>query len=250
MKVLNNLSRSLAIAGLLAMTLAGCGKETPQALIDSAKAFSAKGDYKAAAIQLRNVLQKQPENAEARYLLGQALNEEMDYVTAEKELRKALEYGYTRDGVYPALARAMLGQGNGKEVVAEFKDKTLADPEAEASLKTDLGLAYLGLGQRDEARGAFEAALKAKPGYDRARVGQAMLVATDKDVAGAMKIVDEVLATAPTLPEALTSQGGPAAGAERHRRRHQGGRTGREGPAQQLPGALCAGNPAHQGKQA
>ncbi len=203
-KVLNNLSRTLAIAGLLAMTLAGCGKETPQALIDSAKAFSAKGDYNAATIQLRTVLQKQPDNAEARFLLGQALNEEMDYVTAEKELRKALEHSYTGDGVYPALAQAMLGQGNRKGVVAEFKDKTLADPEAAASLKTELGLAYLGLAQRDEARGAFEAALKAKPGYERARVGQAMLVASDKDVAGAMKIVDEVLVTAPALPEALT----------------------------------------------
>src|SRR5664279_6063372 len=110
-KVLNYLSRTLAIAGLLAMTLAGCGKETPQALIDSAKAFSAKGDYNAATIQLRTVLQKQPDNAEARFLLGQALNEEMDYVTAEKELRKALEHGYTGDGVYPALAQALLGQG-------------------------------------------------------------------------------------------------------------------------------------------
>ena len=70
MKNLNSFSRSLAIAGIVAMALAGCGKETPEALVDSAKAFSAKGDYKAAVIQLRNVLQKQPQNAEARYLLG------------------------------------------------------------------------------------------------------------------------------------------------------------------------------------
>ena len=166
-KDLIGFSRSLAIAGLVAMTLAGCGKESPQALVDSAKAFSAKGDYKAAAIQLRNVLQKQPENAEARYLLGQALNEEMDYVTAEKELRKALEYGYARDGAYPALARAMLGQGKARRLSPSSRTRTLADPEAEASLKTDLGLAYIGLGQRDEARGAFEAALKAKPGYEQ-----------------------------------------------------------------------------------
>jgi putative PEP-CTERM system TPR-repeat lipoprotein len=185
------------------MALAGCGKETPEALIDSAKALSAKGDYKAAAIQLRNVLQRQPDNGQARFLLGQALNEQVDYVTAEKELRKALEYSYTADSVYPALARAMLGQGKGKEVVAEFNATTLSDPDAEATLRTDIGLAHLGSGARDEARKAFDAALKAKPGYARARVGQAMLVASDHDVAGAMKIVDEILAAAPALPEAL-----------------------------------------------
>jgi putative PEP-CTERM system TPR-repeat lipoprotein len=194
----------LAIACLLAMALGGCGTESPQALIDSAKEFAAKGDHKAAAIQLRNVLQKQPEYAEARYLLGQALNEELDYVSAEKELRKALEYGYAANDVFPALARAMLGQGRGKEVVAELKDKTLTAPEAEASLKTYVGLAYYRLGQSGEARRAFDAALKAKPGYNLARVGQAMLVAADGDIAGANKLVDEALASEPTLPEALT----------------------------------------------
>ena len=203
MKNPNNPLRTLAVAGLLALALAGCGKETPEALIASAKSLSAKGDDKGAVIQLRNVLQRQPENGEARYLLGQALNEQMDYVSAEKELHKALDYRYTQDRVYPELARALLGQGNGKQVIAEFADKTLADPEALASLKTDLGFAYFGSGQRDEARAAFDAALEAKAGYGRARVGQAMLAASDKDVAGATTVVDEVLAIAPTLPEAL-----------------------------------------------
>ncbi len=202
-KNLNSFSRFVAIGGLLALALAGCGTETPEALIDSAKSLLAKGDYKGSAIQLRNVLQKRPQDAEARYLFGQALIEDMDYVSAEKELRKALEYGYVRDGVYATLAHAMVAQGQGKEVVAEFKGRTLADPDAAASLKTDLGFAYFGLGQSDDARGAFEAALKAKPGYARARVGQAVLLASNQNVADAMQIVDEVLATAPTSPDAL-----------------------------------------------
>jgi Flp pilus assembly protein TadD len=89
-KDLNRIARVLAIAGVLAVTLAGCGKDRPEALIESAKTFSTNGDYRAAVIQLRSALQKQPENGEARFILGNALNEEMDYVTAEKELRKAL----------------------------------------------------------------------------------------------------------------------------------------------------------------
>jgi len=199
----NRFSFWLAIAGCLALGLIGCGKETPGALIESANSFATKGDYKAAAIQLRNALQQKPDNGEARYLLGRVLNEEMDYITAESELRKALEYGYTRDATYAALGQALLRQGKNKELVVELKDRKLADREAEASVETDLGLAYFGLGQRDEARRAFDTALNAKPGYDRARIGQAILVASDRDLAGAMKIVDDVLATAPELPEAL-----------------------------------------------
>ena len=94
------------IVAFLAMALVGCGKSSPEALIESAKSFSAKGDHKAAAIQLRNVLQKQPDNGQARFLLGRAMNEQLDFVGAEKELRKALEHGVTADGVYAALALA------------------------------------------------------------------------------------------------------------------------------------------------
>ena len=50
----------------------------------------AKGDASAAVIQLRNALQKAPDDAEARYLLGTALTERRDPAGAVKELRKAL----------------------------------------------------------------------------------------------------------------------------------------------------------------
>ena len=204
---LRRLSRFLAAAGFLAMALVGCGKETPEVLVDSAKTFSAKGDYKAAAIQLRNVLQKQPENGEARFLLGQALNEEMDYVTAEKELRKALEYGYAADRPVPG-ARASrcsvrASQGGCRRVQRQDPSRSRGPGQPQDRSRTCPH--WLGPDATRRAP-AFDAALKAKPGYDRARVGQAMLVASEKDVAGAMKIVDEVLAVAPTLTRGLESQ--------------------------------------------
>jgi putative PEP-CTERM system TPR-repeat lipoprotein len=202
-KMLRGLPAALALAGLLATALGGCGQETPEALIDSAKAFASKGDHKAATIQLRNLLQKQPGNGQGRFLLGVALNEQGDYVAAEKELRKALEFQYSADAVYPALALALVRQGKAKEAIDELGARTLAEPQAEAALRTELGLAHLRVGRRDDARRAFEAALAAKPGYAKARLGQAMVLATDRDFPGAMKIVDDVLAAAPAMPDAL-----------------------------------------------
>ena len=66
MKTVSALSFSLAIF------LAACGRDDPQALLASAKQYIAKRDFAASAIQLKNVLQKAPDHPEARYLLGVA----------------------------------------------------------------------------------------------------------------------------------------------------------------------------------
>ena len=69
--------------------------------MQSARDYIAARDDRAAAIQLRNALQQQPRNAEARFLLGQVLARTGDFLGAEKELRRALEYGYPADRVSP-----------------------------------------------------------------------------------------------------------------------------------------------------
>src|SRR5512145_2547004 len=90
---------------LLAAFLGGCGGDSPDALIASGKDFLAKKDRKAAVIQLKNALQKNPELGEARFLLGKALLESGDVAGAEVELRKALDLKYASDQSIPLLAQ-------------------------------------------------------------------------------------------------------------------------------------------------
>ena len=47
------------------------GNLTPEQHIQKAKEFQTKGDLRASIIELKNALQKKPDNAEARFLLGQ-----------------------------------------------------------------------------------------------------------------------------------------------------------------------------------
>ena len=99
-------------AGLCIGLLAACGGDSPQALVKSAKDYLAKGDPNAAVIQLRNALQKAPDSAEARYLLGTALTDRGDAAGAVKELRRALQLGYPTEQVLPTLARALVNDGD------------------------------------------------------------------------------------------------------------------------------------------
>ena len=134
------LARALFVT--TALLLASCSGDNPEKMIASAKAYLAKKEIRSATIELRNALQKAPENGEARFLFGSTMLQAGDPVSAEKELRRALEYGYSPDAVYPLLARALLEQGAPDKVISELGDKRLSDPGAHAELLGVLGDAY------------------------------------------------------------------------------------------------------------
>ncbi|MBL8481835.1 MAG: PEP-CTERM system TPR-repeat protein PrsT [Rhodocyclaceae bacterium] len=200
----------LLVAGLFAasVALSGCSSDNPEKLIASAQQYIAKKDYKAASIQLRNVLQKHPDSAPARFLLGRVLVQSGDPVTAEKELRRALELKYSEDDVVPLLAQALLAQNQAKRITDDYGNKTLSRPENSADLKATVGNAFLLMGKREEAERAFEAALKIDADTPRAELGMARLRLVARDIDGASEIVERVIAKHPDLPEAYQTKAG------------------------------------------
>ncbi len=193
---LRSLARIL-IPLALAAALGACSRTDPTELVASAKTYLAKGDARAAVIELKNALQSAPDNAEARFLLARALQDTGDAVGAETEARKALQLGYPGDEAYPVLARALLAQGEYRKVITELADRKLGTPEGKAEVLTAIGLARLSLGEKKEASAAIDAALAAKPGDARATIAQAQLAAADNDLQVAMSRVETALAVAP-----------------------------------------------------
>ena len=131
------LRRSLAAVAGAALLMAACSSDTPESLIASGKAFAAKKDHKAAVIQYKAALQRQPESGEARLLLGQALLATGDPVNAAVELTKALDQKQPAAVVVPSLARALLLTGEYKKLVTQYGDLTLDDKQAKAEIEQD-----------------------------------------------------------------------------------------------------------------
>ena len=197
-----------AVAPLLVVTvLAACGADSPEALLTSAKEYLAKKDRKAAVIQLKSALQKSPDLAEARFLLGRVLLDNGEAKAAENELRKAMDLKFPADQVVPPLARTLLLEGEFKKITEEVGKVDLAAPEARADLQTTIGQAQLALGNAEAARKAFAAALDSQPENAQARLGQARLKASEHDLPGALEIAEAVLAKSPQLAEAWQLKG-------------------------------------------
>lgn len=192
---------------LLTAFLSGCGGDNAEALIASGKDFLAKNDSKAAVIQLKNALQKDPNLGEARFLLGKALLESGDASGAEVELRKALELKFASDQAVPLLAKALLTTGQAKKVIDEFGKLELPVGEPLANLKTVVSTAYAALGNRDAAQTALAAALMAKPDYAPAQLADARNRAANRNFAEAQGIIDNVLAKDPKNHDALLLNG-------------------------------------------
>jgi len=188
------------------VALTGCG-EDPQALLLSAKGYLAKNDSKAAIIQIKNALQRDPNSPEARFLLGSAFMESGNPAGAEAELRKALELKHPQDLVVPLLAKSLLDQGRSKELTKELADVALGDPASTASLQMSLAAAWAMQGDMDLAQASLDRALVADPNHVPALIAQAKQKAELRDFDGAMAMTEAVLVKAPNSHEAWKLKG-------------------------------------------
>ncbi|WP_198321006.1 tetratricopeptide repeat protein, partial [Azohydromonas aeria] len=200
-------SLALSLSLLSSAALLGCGQDSdPPALVASARNYIAQNDLKAASIQLKNALQKSPELAEARALLGLTLLEQGDLVGAEVQASKALELGEAPDEAVPLMARLLLLQGKGAQAIERFGATNLSTPAARAALQTVLAQAYLAQGQPERSEAALKAALELDAQHVPAQLLQARLRAASSDLPGARALVGDIVKQHPKDVEAWLLQ--------------------------------------------
>ena len=182
-------------------SLTSCSPK-PSELADTAKQAIAKGDYRSALLPLKSGLADHPGNPDLRFLLGQALLRGGDAAAATIELKKARELGHAASAVVPELARAMLAQSKFQAVVDEFANLRLDGADANAEIKSALAFAYANLGRDQAMAQAVDEAVAASPKLPSVLLARARLLVGRGDADGALKLVDEVDASAQLQVEA------------------------------------------------
>lgn len=187
-----SLSVAVASALIVLAGLSGCSKtETSASLMADAQQYVQKGDLKAALIQAKNAVAKNPQDGEARLLLSNIYVETGDAVSAEKEIRKAMALGIGAERATPILAKSLLLQGQSQKAL-DALPPALAN--SSAPLLAMRGNASLMLGDSAAAKQAFEQALALQPNSGDALIGMARYSMVQKDTAAADRYVADAIA--------------------------------------------------------
>jgi putative PEP-CTERM system TPR-repeat lipoprotein len=185
--------------------LGSCGLAKGKGDLAAGAKYEASGQYRAAYIEAKKVLQRDSKNGKAWLLLGQTSLKLGNPNDALDELEKAKANGAPEaDWVVPMGQTLLVTRQFDKLLETVSPKPSFASP-VRIRVNSLRGDAYRELGKADEARKSYEAALALNADAPHALVGMARLTVTDP--AAADKYVQKALAASPENPQAWVAKG-------------------------------------------
>ena len=157
-------SAAARCAGLLALSLAlaACSQASDQELLDRARTAMQQGDARTAEIDTRTALQQNPDNPEARFLLGEAYLFQQNSTAAVDEFQRSLQAQENAD-VRLLYARALLAANRGEQLLEMHAQNEFDSVRDNPRYLAILANAQANAGQMQSARENLTAALTAAP---------------------------------------------------------------------------------------
>ena len=187
---------SLLLSSLTALLVA-CGGASSEELLSDAIAAQQQGDSRTAGIHLKNLLQDDPDNAEARFRLGEVSLEMGDVASAEKEFERALSLGVDPARVRVPLLETRLGLRMYEQVIDDADPDLAADDEERVAILLALGAGYQGVGSAADAEQAYRQALQLAPGSAEGHARLAQLLVAIGELAEADQLIAAGLGLVP-----------------------------------------------------
>jgi putative PEP-CTERM system TPR-repeat lipoprotein len=203
MKGSNSTALKYALTFIALGILSGCSKQTSEEYIQEANQYIAENNPAAAIVALKNAVQLAPQSAQARFELGLLYIQQKQFESAEKELNRALEYGFEPSKVLPLLTQAYQQTGAYSAISKlEHEQKGLTSVErAEIGYFKVVALARLN--KIDDARVLIESLREIDTSSVFKGLTAAYMQVLDEDYDTAATAVSELRAQAPQNAEVL-----------------------------------------------
>ena len=172
--------------------------------LENAKIYISNGKNHSAIIQLKNHLQINHNDVDARHLLGMTYIKVGKMMPAGKELATANRLAPNNEKLRLDYSRILLAQGKYEQTLKLLKQKC-NEPELEWMRLEILGYAHLALEQTVEARSLFQLAIS--EGYLKANTGLANIAFKEKKYDKSEQLLNKVLLTDKNDKAALKLKG-------------------------------------------
>ena len=164
------------------------------------------GDLRAAQVELRNAIRKDPNAAALHLRMARLQTKLADPVAAEREFRLAVARGGNQAEITPELGEAMLAQGENKELLALVPGRG-PTPDITARNLLVRAVAQLALKDAAAAEATLAEARRTVPDAMQTPLIAARVAASRDDFAGTEAAVDAVLKRDPGQIDALLMKG-------------------------------------------
>ena len=191
---------------LVVATLASClVKQVTYAneALKKAQKYLNDNDLSAAVIELKNAVQSEPKNAEARLLLAETYVKLNNWNAAEKELSKAERLKADRLRWIRAMTKTLTAQGKFEEIPDFIQIKESDSRAIQAEVKAVLGMMDGYRKDMAKAEEAFKKALSLDPNNIQAKIGLANLGLRTGNYQQGLQQIEKVLKQEPGHNEAL-----------------------------------------------
>ncbi len=159
---------------ILLLNIAGCSDDLSEVeRIKNAETYYVKGEYRAAIIELKKLLQINNKNRDSRYLLGKIYLLLGDGASAEKEFKRAKDLGIDNVDMVVLTGKALLLQHKYQDVLDLLQLNMGLNNIDKASILMLRGDTLLGMNNLYKAHDAFDAAAALDPSLSAPLVGNA-----------------------------------------------------------------------------
>src|ERR1051326_1300034 len=189
------------MAFLVIVRSGGCVGAQGTDYLNDADRLQAKGQLRAAEIQLKNAVRSEPKNMAAHYRLAMIQLQLGEAAAAEHEASVARAGGYDPDHTIPLLAQTYLAQQKYRQILEEFPGTEGSDAQR-AGVLVARGYAQIALANSDEARSSFQAAQRLLPDAPGPLLAEARLLMSQRQFASAEPLLDRALSLDPNSREA------------------------------------------------
>lgn len=191
----------------LGLLLSGCGLAGGHGSLDAGTRYQAQGNYRAAYIEAKKVLQRDNKNGEAWLLLGRASMRLGNPRDALIDFEHARDNGVPKAHWVVPMGQVLRVSQQYAKLLKIVSPDTLEEPGIKARTYVLRGDAYLGLKQSAQAKQSYQSALSLAPDDPLALAGLAQVAAIANDPDAARTYVQKALAAAPENPQTWMVKG-------------------------------------------